>query len=95
MNEKWNNSKEKSLEKLSLKEQIILLRKELEKAKIEIKSIKSLANEKIEHLTQEINFTKQIVSIILSSLNPEIKNSTLVSNFQKEMRNKVDNIIKI
>lgn len=95
MNEKWNNYKEKSLEKLSLKEQISLLRKELEKARIEIKSVKSLANEKIARLNEEIDFTKKIVSIILSGLSPEIKNQTIISNFQDEMRKKVDKIIRI
>lgn len=89
----WNLDKSK--ENIDLWKEIILLKKEIEKAQIEIASVKSLANEKIANLSWEIETTKQVVFAILSGLNPEINNQNLVLDFKEKMKDKVDWIIRV
>lgn len=89
-----NSDFESSKEDVDLSQEIISLRKELEKAQIEIASVKSLANERISYLSWEIEITKQVVLAILSGVNPEVQNQALISDFQDKMKNKVVGIMR-
>ncbi len=95
MSEYLDNPIDNQKENIDLWQEIILLRKELEKAQIEIASVKSLANEKISYLSWEIDTTKQLIFAILSGLNPEIQNQNLVLDFKEKMKDKVDWIIRV
>lgn len=86
---------ESSKEDIDLWQEIISLRKELEKAQIEITSVKSLANEKIAYLSWEIETTKQVVFAILSGVDPEVQNQDIILGFQEKMKDRVEGVMRV
>ena len=86
---------EKNNEKWDIAREIIELRKEIEKAHIEIQIVKSLAQERIAYLMGEIETIKNIVFKIVWWMSNEQKDMDVFADLQKETNTQVASITRI
>ena len=86
---------EKNNEKWDLAREIIELRKEIEKAHIEIESVKKLAQERVLHLMEEIETVKNIVFKIVWWMGNAQRNNDVFTDLQKETNTQVSSITRI